>query len=339
MKKVGLILIFGIMFLVGGFGVVSGSGLLWSLESDGSWDAETVSMGDYGSQVFTDFGIPQNHYQLFSSYDRLNSPVPIFDYGVNELNYIRKVDSSKNSDVHAGIYGNYTDDTYTLLNLVVKKFHSSSTVPDWEYILPGFYGATTKRHLWGIFVSDDGELVIAWRYVASGMKINYFVFDSSDGSLLKEDYIDSFGETSYYDFSEDGSTAIFRSQLKIVIADIMSGSVIYSQFLPGFLSSPVSLNYDGSRAVYSKDNIIVLERQGAVYNLLTTINEPLDNSLYVRSVSLSEEGDRLVYALLDVTNTEGSIKAIDLENDNQETMRYDYDIPGIWINPVNHISM
>ncbi|MFH1451855.1 MAG: hypothetical protein ABIF88_01635, partial [archaeon] len=337
MKKSLVVLVFGVMFLVGGFSFVCGSGLLWNYESTGSsWIGETVSMGDSGSQVFTDYGGYMNHYVLFSSYDGHLSPVPIFDYNIDESNYQRKVASSKNSDVHAGIYSR-TDAGDSWQTVVVKKFSSSSINPDWEFIFPGV--TMDDKYFWDVFISDDGEKVIAWKFYVTGSYVKYYIFDSEDGSILKEGDISTMGKIYYHSISGDGSIAIFSSEMDVVVFDLMSGIELYTDYLVGSVS-PVSLNYGGSRAIYKKNGEIkVLEKQGGNYVSVTTILEPFSYSLSLRSVALSKEGDRIVYALLDVTNTEGSIKAIDLENDNQETMRYDYDIPGIWINPVNHISM
>lgn len=283
--------IVGIALLAGTAGA---QGRVWSYPSDGSWIAEAVSLGGNGGQAFTEVGAFQHSRRLFAAQDQ-DPPAPVWVDEASEMNFVRRVASSAEADVHAAMVQVYADAQHTTRKAVLRKHSTAGGAPDWVYEFP----TVIVNHPYSdVGVSADGERVVGVVYDSGTLGTRVTAFGSDSAVPVADFDAATFGGFLGWDLSSDGSVVAFESQLKVSAFDVLSGAPLLESYLFGSLAyGALSLSADGSRlARGTNGEVRVFERVGGGgFQLMTTIGLP--SGWYARSVDLSGDGGRLAIGM------------------------------------------
>lgn len=266
----------------------------WSFDSDGSWLAETVSIGNEGSQVFAEYGAYLNSRALFSASDA-NPPAPVWSDTQTEFNFEREVASAARAGVHASIHHEYADANQVWKHAVLRCYSSSSATPDWSYQFATLIGNGDSS---AIRISDDGTLLVAAIYNAGTMKTEVSVFGAGSSTPQLSFLVDTFGAFEAFVVSGDGTTAAFRSGMRLVIVDLQSGATLLDQFqVNSTFYGGLDISGDGDDvAMGTASSLLRYERQGTgSYVQVETLQLGAGN--FCAALGLAADGSTLYYVV------------------------------------------
>lgn len=271
--------------------------LLWRVTSDGSWIAETVSLGDRGGQVFCERGALDNHTELYSSFDA-TGPTPAWSDDQVQFSFAPKARSSEVGGVHIALHQEYADSVQLWRRGVLRKYSASSAgIADWTYASPVL--TINEKHT-SCALSSDGQVIVLLAYDASSLDTRVTVFSPDSSQPLHESLLPTFGEPLALDLSADGSTLAVASNLKLVLFDVAAGLLLEEQFTLGEPQfGALSLSGDGgllARGTLGELSISARDIQGTYAEVLSL---PFSSTTFCRRVDLSEDGSTLVAGLND----------------------------------------
>lgn len=208
--------------VVGGASSADASGLVWSLPSQNEgWIARAVSLGNYGTQVFSRVDGYTAFSRLLSSYD-LGSPSPSAVWQNNGPYYslVQGVDSAETADTHAALYL-YRQTATDPLRPIVVKHNSQSSSPLWSVVFPG----NNYSQAGGIHVSRDGARIAAWAFDPIAYRTRLLIFGASATPLVSVD-LNTYGEPISSSLSADGRRLLLVSPLVCQVIDVQTGAVL-----------------------------------------------------------------------------------------------------------------
>ena len=266
----------------------------WSFVSDGSWIAETVSIGDEGSQVFAEYGAYVNSRALFSAGDA-NPPVPVWSDTQTEFNFEREVASAARAGVHASIHHEFADANQVWKRAVLRCYSSSSSTPDWSYQFSTLIGNGDSS---AVRVSADGTQLVAAIYDSGAMKTHVSVFGAG-GSVPQLSFIvDTFGAFEAFVVSADGTTAAFRSSMRLVVVDLTSGATRLDQFLlNSTFYGALDISDDGRGLAMGTANSVVRYERQSSGNYVQTETLQLGAGNFCAALGLAGNGTTLYYVV------------------------------------------
>ncbi len=283
--------------LTGGGGAqysTSGPTLVWRYESDGTWLAGTVGLGDHGSQVFSEHGTFVNRTLLISAHDG-NPPIPVWTDEVQVENFARMVSSAAEANVHVAIHQEFVDDLKIVRQTIVNKYTSSAATPDWTWTSP--VGIVNHDYT-EILVSGDGETIALVIHDSSANGARLTLLDPVTGAPVLDQTLDTFGIFQTAQLSPDGSTLALASALKLLVFDLPTATVVHEAFL---FTSPqygaLALSGDGSLLATGTLGSFTLLQRGAAGGYSTLFTEPLAGSTFCRRLALSADGSTVVAGL------------------------------------------
>ncbi|MCB9915913.1 MAG: hypothetical protein H6828_12350 [Planctomycetes bacterium] len=285
--------------------------LRWRFTSDGSWIAESIGLGDDGAQVFTERGDLSNSIELRSSFGSDLADV-VWSNEQTQSNFARQVVSSESGDVHVSVHQEYTNAFQQYRHAVLRKWSGiANGVPDWTY--SGSENTINSAHT-GVAVSQDGSTIVLLEYIASTLTTKVTVLDPATGAVVAETPVGTFGAPGGYTLSDDGSTLMIASTLKLVVVDLATVSVAYEDFLTGqpqygalALSADGGLAANGTRGKFT---LFTRDAQGAY--AVSFVQNVAPNE-YCRRLDISGDGSTLVAGLHHEGNHNGMhLFALDL---------------------------
>ncbi|MFT7670389.1 MAG: hypothetical protein ACI8X5_003097 [Planctomycetota bacterium] len=265
---------------------------VWALHSDGSWQADSVSMGGEGAEVFSEYGSYLNARVLLSTHDA-NPPTPVWIDGGTQLNHSRRVDSAALGGVHVSLHQEYTSDALTWLRPVLRKYSTSTDVPDWIHysniLIAGHDRADVR-------VSADGSRIVSVVYDSSTNSTVLSVFGSASSTPVNEWSVSTSGAFRAFEISGDGRKIVLRSELKLIIVDLDSGESLLTKY---YFSSPftggIGISGDGATvAMASAQELHVFSWTGTEYPAPGVFS--LEASSYTPSLAVSTDGSTIALA-------------------------------------------
>ncbi len=301
------------LFAAGGGGQQDLSGslnssLLWRRESDGSWIAESASLGNHGTEVFVEYGDFDNRVALLSGHAS-TAETALWQVDQMNLNVRRRVDSSEFTSVHASAHLLY-DEVADIWQAQLRKFSLGSTAPDWQF--DSSIVSLSPDYL-DVAVSDDGQhiVLVEWDPTLSSSRVSLFGPDS--GIPVAIHAVPSFGGVRRFQLSEDGSTLLLVSNQKVTLIDVASGAVLYDDYLFGIAEYfSFAISGDGSVLAYSKLDTIRTYHRDEAGTYESGIVHASGAGQYARAMDLSMNGGVLFTGLQKLTNLNGvRFQAID----------------------------
>ncbi len=282
------------------------SGGLWSYPDGGEgWVARAVTIGNAGTEVFTEFDTAADRASLLSGFD-VAPVVPVWADAVPSASTNVRVHGS---DV-TGLFVSCRQIPVSMngpRNIVVSTYDSSSSSPRWSWTFPTTtYGGSRAM------VSQDGRRVVAGMLQPTTGTLHVAVFDG--GSSVPTGYFTHVAGLQLQAFvlSEDGNVLYAATTTGGYMFDVNTGTLI-QQFvlLQSFAAQDIS--GDGSILAYGYFNgVDVWERQSAG-NYTRTWQGTWPGSIVCQQLDVSEDGSTLVlgFGYYD-QNLRVRIEAIDL---------------------------
>jgi len=271
-------------------GATTNSNLVWSRASDGSWIAESISLGNDGTEVFAEFGDFTNWVELHSAHSQ-DAQTPFWAVSRPGLNARRRVDSAERSQVH--VSGNLVYQASNGLWFAeLRKFSLDSSQADWTF---SSALAGVSDDFLEVAVSEDGQriVLVEWEGPAGASRVSVFGPDSA--TPLQVYSVPTFGGVQRQQLSEDGSTLMLVSNQKVTIVDLASGALTFEDYFfgtPEYFAFTISgegthfaMGRQGQLRLYSQDESGVYVQQQMV---------PLQGPYFPRSMDFSYDGSVLV---------------------------------------------
>ncbi len=280
---------------------LSPSSLLWRVTSDGSWIAETVSLGDRGGQVFSERGAFDNHTQLYSAFDA-SGPTPVWSDDRVLFNFAPRVRSSEIGGVHIALHQEYSDSLQVWRQGVLRKYSATTAgAPEWTYTSPLL--TLNEKHT-SCALSADGQTILLLAYNASSLETQATVFGAGSSLPVQDLPLPTLGEPLAFSLSADGSTLAVASNLKLVVLDVATGLIVEEQLLLGEPQyGALALSGDGDLLARGTLGRVSLAQRGAGGGYGEVLSLPFSATTYCRRVDLSDDGSTLVAGLSDSTQS------------------------------------
>lgn len=271
--------------------VTGNSSLVWSLDSDNTWIAETVGLGNEGTQVITEHGFYANEVALLSSHVE-GAAASIWSDQENEYNFVRHVASSRSSDVHISVHQEYVDSSFTQRRSVLRRYSSASSTPLWTYESGALI--TNHTHSWGT-VSANGQVIVLLVYDEHHGSTRATFFSADSPVPVHEELISTLAGFEEAELSDDGSTMVISARHKQTIYDLTTFSVAHSVYTLGQPQhGGVGISADGSTVTFGTPGALsVFERdEFGAYQQAFVFDLP--PGAFLRSPTLSADGLTLV---------------------------------------------
>jgi len=234
----------------------------------------TVSIGNRGTQVFSDTGIFSQKTRLYSAFDDDGDPAWVRSVGTTSYN--RVVASAADADVHA--LWRQEDGPGSEQVARAYIFRSSSSTP-----IGTFTFDQTEQDGGGLgacFVSADGRWVVAMTRKSLSIQIARFdTLSSNPGNPVTDITVSRFGTTTAFDCSADGKRVYLGGEISGTIVDLTSGATLLDEiffFGPGARSH--ALSGDGRTAMIVGDEETVVFRQSGNQFIETRIFDPFGSN-------------------------------------------------------------
>lgn len=286
-------------------------GARWTYESDGTWIAEVASLGNHGTQVFTQHGDYVDVVPLLSAHDA-DPPQPIWEDGFVEINFHRAVDSAEESDSHVAMHQRFVAGSTQWREAVIRTYDSESMMPRWEAVLPT--PIASHPHT-AVQSSRDGSTIAAFVYDPTASSVKLTVFGADSATPVATGSVGSFGAFLGVTLSADGSTAVVLSSQKLSIVDVATATTIHEEFLFGpTVYGSFDLSGDGKRFAFGVDSGVRVYERDDLGAWSHTWTHALPAGAYCRRLAISHDGSKLALGANFAADLLASrVEALDLE--------------------------
>ena len=265
-------------------------GTKWTLADGGlAWVGTTVSIGNRGTQVFSEVDLNNERALLVSVFD-VNPPTPVWQDTSALATEFRVVASADATNTHVSTHQNVLGGNPQTRQAVLTKYSSSSGVADWSYTFTPIINAGSS-----VGISRNGSVIVAAIYNDGANQVEIGVFSPASNVPLSytivpvnvNDYMRGF------DLSADGSTLYFSAGTTVNIFDVATATVVHTNIIGASFDSH-AISGDGSVFAYGNFNqISVWERSGGFYT--NTFTRTISGSCYGAIVDISDDSSTIAY--------------------------------------------
>ncbi len=313
-----------------------GPGLVWRYASDGSWIADAISVGNHGTQVFTEFGSVSNSAVMLSAHDA-DPPAPVWVDPNQTLHIYRVVASSREHDVHVAMHQQPVPGSTSIRRAVLRKYSSASGTHDWSRQIPvDIIGHSSST----VAVTRDGQRIVAAVYDSAVMRTRVEWFGPGSATPFGTYLVDTQGAFRDFSLSPDGSRLLLVSNTRLQILNVEGGAVVYTKQLFGAANfGAVGFSGDGTVAAYGTvGEVWILERNSnGAFVHTATLTLPAET--FCRRLGISENGSTLAAGLTHMGFVaRASVRAYDLPTRSLQ-MTHVLEGAGSYQNAVERISV
>jgi len=261
------------------------------MTSDDSWVAETVGLGNEGTQVLTEFGFYVNRVALLSGHSSAEV-APVWSDQIVEHNFERQVASSTSDDAHLSLHQQYADSNFYHQRAVLRHYASSSTVPLWSFESDILTSAGDSS--W-VGLSGDGQTIVLLVYDQFQGRTRISVFSPESNVPVYEDALDTLVRFESAELATDGSTLVVSSPRKVLVYDLLGRNVAFELLTLGQPQhGGVSIAADGSRVAFGTPGAMTVVERDDLGAFSTSFSFDLPPAFRLRCPTLSEDGSTLV---------------------------------------------
>ena len=312
----------GLVSIALGTHVMAQASHVWTHASGtDNWAIKTVSLGNQGTEVFSDFQVSGGLWRLLSAYD---GPVatPVWQgTGLYSAAYCH-VASAQTTSEHVSLH--YAQATSGApCQPVLSLYHSSSSSAAWTYTFP----MTVVDQPSGVQVSDDGLVIAAWVFTPTNSMTTLSLFTPQSPVPVHSLTLATFSEPHVV-LSRDGSTLLICSPHRVAVMNTASGSIGYDVTNWNGSGGGDALSANGSTIIKSRADgkLDILQRQGSTYILASTY-DPATPYLACTAAACDALGQHVVTGWLFEDNTNRSrVQVLDLTG-SQAQVEFSEDIP------------
>jgi len=262
----------------------------WTVNDGGLlYIPSTVTLGGRGSLAFYGCYLNNERSRLFSTTTTTQGDAPVWsDDGLFDASNDIEVDASEDGNVFTALAQFPIDNNIMTRQVVVYKYTSSSSTPDWTYAFNDTINAGAK-----VKVSADGAYIAAALYDDENFVIKLAFFDSGSSTPL---FTDSFSSTFIraMDITDDGSLLYINEGANVHIYDTATQSIIFTANAGASFDSH-TISGDGSRFAFGGFNFVrCYEWNGTTYS--QQFNYNVSGSVYCSRCDLSADASTLAVA-------------------------------------------
>jgi hypothetical protein len=284
-------------------------GLIWSHPDGGlAWIGDAVALGNFGSEVFTEYDLNNQRAELFSVYDT-NPPTAIWTDTTPIGSDLHRVASAEATNTKVSIH---VFNPGTASSSVVVSKYSTSGAADWTYIFPFSPSGDGGTH---VGISRNGQTIVALAGDPGSGTAYIAVFSPSSGTPVSYTPF-SMGVNNQvrgFDLSADGSTLYFATSASATayIFDIATTTMVFSQFIGASFDSH-AIGGDGSVFAFGNFNTMSLyERVGTFYT--NTYTRTIPGQCYCGYIDISDDNSTVAYGYTFYSNyLPVQIEAVDI---------------------------
>ncbi|MBK7878082.1 MAG: hypothetical protein IPJ77_20680 [Planctomycetes bacterium] len=282
------------------------SGALWSRDESLYWIGKVVSLGDHGTQVFTEFDSGVDHAEFLSGFDQTPA-TPVWQT-TSALDLAQAAcDSAETNDIHVTLHQVVTNGDQMHRQPVVALYSSSSPVPDWTWSFPVQIGGASK-----VAMSRDGQVIVAAiqnNYLA---RVEIAVFTPASSTPVSYTTLPSFVQLRGFDLSADGSTLYLSSPAQAYLFDTATHTVTHQIGLPTSLECH-AISGDGRVFAFGTFGTVELFEKSTSGTWAHTYTRTVPGTCVCSRIDLSDDGSTLAYGFnFYDTNLHVRIEALDV---------------------------
>lgn len=262
-------------------------GLKWNHPDNGlNWISRNVSVGDFGTQVFSVAELNNERIDFLSCYDE-DPPTPIWqDLTIAGTDTGYMCDSARSRDYHVAMYHVNSPD---LMNRVpyVQAYTSSSGTPLWTWNYESTINYGTR-----VSVDRDATIVAIGIYDNTIAKLELYFLDPDTGAEVGRFTHEQDGLRGW-DLSADGSTLYFHDGTTVYIFDIATETIVFTTPTAGSFDSHC-ISGDGSKFAFGGFGTVKLwEKIGGTW---MSYQYGTGSSNYCATMDFSDDGSTLGFA-------------------------------------------
>lgn len=266
-------------------------GLVWSIESDGTWIADAIGISANGTRLAAKYGPVTSRTVLLSGHDA-NPPAPIWEDVAVTYNHFRHVRMAAEGEAFFSLHQDQYSITPALSQAVVHRYGLADPAPQWTYVSPITLGSQSASSL--EISRDAATVALAVTAFAAGTT-RLTRLGRDDGAILLDVTLPTPGGFKAFALAGDGSTAILSSSLKLLFVDMSTGAIAHEEFLFG---SPqygaLAISGDGQFAAFGTLGHVRVFRRNDQGGYSVAFHHGLSPANYVRRAAFSLDGSTLV---------------------------------------------
>lgn len=248
-----------------------------------------VALGARGSQAFYGCYLNNERTRLFATTTTSALSAPVWDdAGLFEAHGDIEVDASDDGNAYVALAQFPIEGDVTRREVVVFKYTSDSSTPDWTYIFPDTINSGAR-----VRMNRDGSYIAAAMSNNNTGTLEIAFFDSESGTPV---FTDSFAADFIrgFDMTDDGSLLYINVGTMIHIYDTATQSIIYSVNAGASFDSH-TLSGDGTRFAFGGFNFVkCYQWNGTTYEF--QFQYSLGGSVYCARCDLSGDASTLAAA-------------------------------------------
>jgi hypothetical protein len=260
-------------------------GLTWSHPDGGqAWIASAVSIGERGTQVFTEYDLNNEAVELLSAFDS-DPPTPVWTDPTPLGTEFRSVASADENDVHVACDQVVLNNNIATRQAVVRKYSSVSPIPEWTYTFAPVINAGSR-----VGISRDGRTIVAAVMNNNTWEVEIAVFAPPSGGTPSKYAKVAVGTNGFmrgFDLSADGSTLYFSAGTRAYVFDLSTQTVVFDTDIGASFDSH-AISGDGSVFAFGNFNVLrVWELAAGTYTNTHTVTKP--GQVYCAEIDISDD--------------------------------------------------
>ncbi|MBK7645000.1 MAG: hypothetical protein IPJ19_18470 [Planctomycetes bacterium] len=268
------------------------AGTLWTAPDNGLlWIGNAVSIGNHGSEVFSEYDLNNQRAELFSAFDT-NPPTALWTDLSAAGSGDAHVASSENGNVHVSLH-TFNQGQPGAACILSKYTSLSGGTPDWTYTFPTLANGSK------LGISRDGQTIVAAASDPTTSSVDIAVFTPASNVPVSFTNFPLGGASNGvrgFDLSADGSTLYLSAggtPVNAYIFDIATHTSVFN--------TPINASFDshaisGDGSVFAFGNfgtMNLFEKVAGVYT--NTYTRTLPGSNYCGYIDISDDGSTVAF--------------------------------------------
>ncbi|MBI5362336.1 MAG: hypothetical protein HZA53_04095 [Planctomycetes bacterium] len=282
------------------------SGALWRRDESQFWVGKVVSLGDHGTQVFTEFDSGIDHAEFLSGFDQTPA-TPVWQTATNLDLAVAGCDSAEDDDLHVTLHQVVTSGDQMHRQPVVSLFRSSSPTPAWTWNFPVQIGGTSR-----IAMSKSGQVIVAAILNNYLGRAELAFFTPASSTPVAYSTIPFFTQLRGFDLAADGSTLYLSSSTQAYILDVATRAVTHQIGLPTSLDCH-ALSGDGRVFAFGTFGTVELFEKNTAGAWAHTYTRTVPGTCVCSRIEISDDASTVAYGFnFYDTNLHVRIEALDV---------------------------
>lgn len=259
----------------------------WSHQSGSeNWVAREVSLGNEGTEVFSQLDVSGLSRRLFTEGSSLQAS-PVWQSTDGQSTFYQRVASCESRSLHASARDEVVATGHVLQ---VRLYASNSSQAQWLFTSP----ATTNPYSnFGLHFATSGERLVLHNYAVGQNRTDVRVFSPTSAVPIAVYNIDTRGAVTGSRLSADGSTLLLESNLAATLVDLNTGQLKYQFLIFGSATQAVGMDAAATRFAFGMSGAARVFRSNAQGTWSLAFDVAVGIGVTVDAIAISGDGSRL----------------------------------------------